>query len=176
MEFSTRERVLSLCAEEQDLPVDLQALLRAEDEARKLFANLLSGDSLGDSSGPTTSKNSERISDLYVELNTEKRYSLELEEKLRSAEGRLASQEQKMLALSEDLSAAKSSNSTLREELDQSAAVHQQLRSQIRELNGPRAILERLVPPVESSAKVDLLKSRIRFLEEEVGRLANNRT
>ena len=149
---------------------NIESLIRIEETALKRLNDILSNsDALMDlkkADTPVISPNAE----LFVELNNEKRLTLELEEKLKIAETQLANSR-------EDLLRVKAENDSVKETVAKGERDIARLNEALQRLRQERVQSPTLViskPEAQPDPVVAILRNRIKFLEEENTKLRNS--
>ena len=147
---------------------NLEALIRVEEAALKRLNELLTHpDALtGQKDAPTSSPNAE----LFVELNQEKRLTLELQQHAASLDRRLAQSTAVVTKLEEELG-------NLRENLQDRDQEVRRLNDAVQKLRQDRSQSPSLfAAPAETRADpvIAILRNRIKFLEEENSKLRDS--
>lgn len=161
---------------------DVRELIVAEKEALKHYTSLLGKSTIGQPGSSEErgslldTKSLEKMGDLYVELNGEKRYSLEITEKLRAANEKILNLEANAKINQRNVDELKKEIIELNSQLQEEKQKYQKVKDQLVSQGEPSAVLSRSLIPAEHQnvqGKLSILKSRIAFLEEENLRLRN---
>jgi len=144
---------------------DTETVYLLEKKALDAYNKLLSG-----SLAPSNASVTERMSDLYIELNTEKRYSMELSERLNALQDDLSTSRLSMDLLQAEVVTLRERNAALSSEIDLEKSRFQRVREDLYSSGERGNVLSRIsfTPPdvQKLQEKISLLQQRIFFLEK----------
>jgi len=143
-----------------------------EKEALSTYQNLLSNGVRKESADSMSCNVVEKINDLYIELNAEKRFSMDLTEKLKAAGSSLGQLELQFESLRSQITILKDKNAVLTGEIQTEKDRFQRIREDIYTDGERMHVLSRVAADPRSSEvkklqdKIALLQQRISFLEK----------
>ena len=174
-EFSAAFRFKNWLDALQDEEKDPEWIYLLENEALVTYNQLLSEvqPTKRNSSDSLSSNVIERMNDLYIELNQEKRFSLELTEKLKTVESELVGANLKIQSLTDELLSLNDKNARLTSDNEFERVRLQRIREDLY-ADGERAqVLSRVATDNRDETvkkledKLTLLRQRIIFLEQK---------